>query len=336
MSLSVQPAIPRAREARLDALREEAKRTGTVAERGIAIDGAPTPREPAVGYYGLPMVKPPVWTWQIGLYFFAGGAAGMSSVLALAGLLTGQPISFVTTALTVSTAGAIVSPMLLIADLGRPRRFLHMLRVFKWRSPMSVGAWTLVAFSTCAALALIVAAGASGLGAIGLPERPLHMALFVLVPAAALSGVVLATYTGVLLGATAIPAWSAHHRLLPVHFGIVGLGSAAAIMELLGYRLAPLNAIGLAAAAVETGIGAFIELGRKGPTARALREGRPGLLLRVSGVLTGPLSFLLRLAALIPFAAASFAIGAVISRYGWIWAGRASALDPGETIASQR
>jgi hypothetical protein len=101
---------------------------------------------------------------------------------------------------------------------------------------------------------------------------------------------------------------------------------------LLGYRLTSLNAIGLAVAAMETAIGASIELSRKGPTARALHEGASGLLLRTSGLLTGPLSFLLRVAGLIPLAAGGFVIGAIVSRYGWIYAGRASALDPRETI----
>jgi hypothetical protein len=180
MSGHAQPAVPRATEARLDALREEAKRTGTVAERGIGITGGPMPREPGVAYYGQPIVKPPVWTWEIGLYLFVGGAAGMTGVLALAGLLTGQPIAFVRSALGVAVAGAIVSPLLLIADLGRPQRFLNMLRVFKWRSPMSMGAWTLVLFSTFATLAflraLLTGSGASG--------RSSEIALYALVAGA--------------------------------------------------------------------------------------------------------------------------------------------------------
>ena len=37
---------------------------------------------------------------------------------------------------------------LLILDLGRPERFFNMLRIFKPRSPMSMGAWCLTGFST--------------------------------------------------------------------------------------------------------------------------------------------------------------------------------------------
>ena len=46
---------------------------------------------------------------------------------------------------------------LLIVDLGRPMRFLHMLRVFKPTSPLSVGSYILSPFS-----ALTVAPQACG------------------------------------------------------------------------------------------------------------------------------------------------------------------------------
>src|SRR5437660_10347067 len=38
-------------------------------------------------------------------------------------------------------------PPLLIKDLGRPERFLNMLRIFKVKSPMSIGSWCLLVFS---------------------------------------------------------------------------------------------------------------------------------------------------------------------------------------------
>ena len=147
----------RVSEDRLDALREEARRTGRVADRGVTTVGGPIPREAAAvpGYYGLPIVKAPVWTWQIGLYLFVGGTAGMSAMLALVGVLT-SPFEFAR-ALGVGFAGAVISPCLLIADSGRPARFFNMLRVFKWRSAMSVGVWTLVLFSAFVGSALLMA-----------------------------------------------------------------------------------------------------------------------------------------------------------------------------------
>ena len=332
--------LPRrgASEDRLDALREEARRTGRVADRGLTIVGGPIPHDVAAvpGYYGLPIVKPPVWTWQIGLYFFVGGTAGMSAVLALVGILTRRSLDFASAALGVGLAGAVISPILLISDLGRPARFLNMLRVFKWRSAMSVGVWTLVLFSGFVGSAFILIESFGFLTLWGIPAVVPRTALLVLASGAAMSGAVLATYTGVLLGATAVPAWSAHHKLLPFHFGIIALGSAAAVLELLGFWTAALDAIGLTVSAIETGIGARIELNRSGATARALHEGASGVLLRAAGLLTGPAAFILRLLGFGPVAAVCFLLGAILSRYGWVFAGRFSAGDPEETIAAQR
>ena len=328
----------RATEDRLEGLREEARRTGHVAETGIPIVGGPIPRDAKAssGYYGQPIVKPPVWTWQIGLYLFVGGTAGMSGVIALAGLLTGQPLDFLRAALGVAFAGALISPVLLIWDLGRPARFLNMLRVFKWRSAMSMGVWTLFVFSSFAGAAFVLVEAWDFLMTVGIPPAALRGILLGLVAGAALSGVILATYTGVLLGATAVPVWSAHHRLLPFHFGIVGLGSAAGVLELLGFRIAALNAIALTAAALETGIGGWIEITRQGATTRAIHDGTPGVLLRGAALLTGPVALILRIIGRVPVAAIAFLIGAVLSRYGWLFAGRVSARDPAETIATQR
>jgi len=328
----------RATEDRLESLREEARRTGRVAETGVPIVGGPIPREAASvsGYYGQPILKPPVWTWQIGLYLFVGGTAGMSGVIALTSLLSGQSLDFVRAALGVAFAGALISPALLIWDLGRPTRFLNMLRVFKWRSAMSVGVWTLLLFGLFAGSSFVLVEAAELLVQSGVPPMAVRGMALALVAGTALSGVVLATYTGVLLGATAVPVWSAHHKLLPFHFGIVGLGSAAALLELLGFRIEALNAIGLTVAAAEAGVGLWLEIARQGATARAIHDGTPGLLMRIAGLLTGPVPLIARIFGWVPVAAVCFLIGAVTSRYGWVFAGRFSANDPEETIATQR
>jgi hypothetical protein len=325
-------------EARLDALREEAGQTGAVRDRGIAIAGGPIPPAATapVAYYGQPIVKPPVWTWQIGLYFFVGGTAGMSGVLALAGLLTGQPLAFARAALAMAFAGAVLSPALLIADLGRPARFLNMLRVFKWRSAMSMGVWTLLSFSAFAAAALLLALARPLLTRAGVSPTASGALLFVVVAGTAAFGAVLATYTGVLLGATAVPVWSSHHRLLPFHFGVVALGSASAILELLGFHMAALQGIGLTVASVETGVGAWLEITRGDAEARALAHGESGLLMRAAGLCTGPVTLVLRALGWTEVAAVCFLLGAVLSRYGWLHAGRVSARDPEETLAVQK
>src|SRR5260370_12277619 len=107
-------------------------------------------------------------------------------------------------------AAAVVAPCapLLIADLGRPDRFHHMLRIFKPLSPMNLGAWTLTGFTPIA-----VARAASHAASTGLLQGPLG-ALARLVPTrlAELTGcalgLTLAGYSGVLLAATNIPVWA--------------------------------------------------------------------------------------------------------------------------------
>src|SRR6266496_3587701 len=149
-------------EHRLDELREQARNKGVVTGRGVDIAGGPIPRKLATaspsggkpGYYGEPVVRPPVWTWEIPVYFFVGGLAGMAAVIALIGLIFHQG-DLTRTAVWIAAIGAILSPILLIMDLGRPRLFLNMLRVFKHQSPMSVGAWILFVFGGCAVPALI-------------------------------------------------------------------------------------------------------------------------------------------------------------------------------------
>src|SRR5688572_10149995 len=96
-------------------------------------------------YRDAPLLKPPVWTWEVPLYFFAGGAAGAAAVIAAVAHFGGPSFAALARdAKWVALAGALISPLLLISDLGRPSRFLNMLRVFKLQSPMSVGVWTLV------------------------------------------------------------------------------------------------------------------------------------------------------------------------------------------------
>src|SRR5262245_39133632 len=239
-------------ELRIDQLREEAWAKGVVTGRGVDVAGGPIPRKP--GYYGQPVVRPPVWTWEIPLYFFFGGIAGMSAVIALAAAIFDH-LDLARVAMWIAAiAGAVVSPILLIMDLGRPHLFLHMLRVFKHRSPMSMGAWILTAFGACTVPGLIALELHAHQVFPGALDQLLRLAAGVLIFGATIFGTLLATYTGVLIGATAIPAWFLHRNLLPIHFGTAGLGSAAAVLELLGHRIAALNFIGFYAAAVETAL----------------------------------------------------------------------------------
>src|SRR5436853_7700359 len=135
------------REQRLDEIRREAERHCKLQVVSPRPAGAPFPQaSPDTGYYGIPLLKQPPWTWEVPLYFFVGGAAGAAAVIGAIADYTGADRELVPDARWIAAAGAVISPALLIADLGRPSRFLNMLRVFKLRSPMSMGAVTLCGF----------------------------------------------------------------------------------------------------------------------------------------------------------------------------------------------
>ena len=132
-------------EQRLLELRREAELGGEVKGRGVRPRGAPFPMaSPETGYYGLPLLKQPSWTWEVPLYFFVGGAAGAAAVVGAIADYTGADRKLVRDARWIAAAGSVISPALLISDLGRPERFLNMLRVFKPRKPDVGGVWTLV------------------------------------------------------------------------------------------------------------------------------------------------------------------------------------------------
>jgi hypothetical protein len=317
-------------EERFERLRREAATSGRIERAGVRAAGGPLPATLAApGYHGRRALKPPVWTWEVPAYFFTGGLAGMSAVLALGVALAGGADALLLATLWFATVGAALSAALLILDLGRPVRFLYMLRLFKWRSPMSVGSWLLTLFGGAATGALVLAhlAGADAGWARAL--------LLVFLVPAALLGSVVATYTGVLVGATAVPAWAQHRRLLPLHFGVAGLGSAAGLTLLAGFETPALGWILVGASAVETAIGAWIELVRHGARDRALRAGGAAVLLRLGGVLAGPLALVLALAGLHLVAAVLFLAGALVTRFGWLAAGRRSAEDAVAALAHQ-
>lgn len=316
----------RAREERLDAIRRDAEQLRRVDADGVRPPGAPFPRADAEsGYYGLPLLKRPVWTWEVPVYFFVGGGAGAAAVVASAARAAGEE-DLARHARWIAAAGAVLSPPLLISDLGRPERFLNMLRVFKRRSPMSVGAWTVVAFSTAAA-----ARGFADLlerrnGEGGRPPLPVRVLENAAEAVAAATGTVMASYTGVLVGATVIPVWNRSVKVLPIHFAASGLATAVAVLELLGHRHKALNALGLAAAAAETAVGAVHETDPD-PAFEPLKRGRSGAIVRTGGVLSGPIPLLLRLLGARKAAAVSSLVGSLLTRFGWVEAGKVSADD---------
>ena len=205
--------------------------------------GVPSPQAPQAGhsYYDVSMLKPPVWEKDIAVYFFLGGlSAGAYLLSRTAERFGGGRYRDVT------RAGAFVSFLamapcapLLIADLGDPKRFLNMLRVFKPRSPMNLGAWTLTAYSGAAALAVLrewlrgdrtpeerslAANVADGVVTLVLDAAGVPLALL------------LSTYTGVLLSATSTPVWSKNPWLGAMFMSsAVGTGAAATDLALEGW-----------------------------------------------------------------------------------------------------
>jgi formate-dependent nitrite reductase membrane component NrfD len=323
-------------EERLEVLKEEAARKGKVRDCGVVPNASPFPKPAASNsYHGNPVLKPPTWTWQVPLYFFVGGVAGISTVIALVAHIVGYA-GIIRAELLVGFAGALVSAPLLIADLGRPARFLNMLRVFKPRSPMSLGAWTLSGFSSAVGLALVC----HEVILAGYGNEFLLVIEWLSESFAALSGLMLASYTSVLLGVTAIPVWSENRRLVPAVFLTGALGSAAAILELLGFLIPATQFIGMTSSAFEIVLAVTIEV-RSRYVDRPLREGVVGWLTRGGSVLAGPTALLLRIFwghnPEIRYAvAACFVAGALIARYAWIAAGRVSARDPQAVFRIQR
>ncbi len=334
--MSQMPAIPDdlQREKRIIEIRREAEMQGAVKSPGIRPSGAPFPMaSPETGYYGIPLLKRPPWTWEIPLYFFVGGAAGASAVVGAIAHYTGADRKLVRDARWIAAAGSILSPALLVSDLGRPERFLAMMRVFKPQSAMSVGVWTLLGFSGGAAAAAFAEFMKDRYGP-SLPIRVLENAG----EAASLAfGLPFSNYTGVLIGATAIPTWNQHAGDLPIHFGMSGLSASVGLLELMGHRKSrALQMLGLGAALFECWEGYRIET-RTTRASRPLKYGTSGALTRTGGMLSGPVPAFLRAVSLLSgserssklrkFAAMSAVAGSLLTRIAWIYAGHKSAED---------
>lgn len=334
------PQIPAVRipdaesEQRLAAIRQEAEFRGEVKSGGIRPAGAPFPTaSPETGYYGIPMLKEPAWTWEIPLYFFVGGAAGTAAVIGAIADYTGADRMLVRDARWIAAAGVVISPVLLILDLGKPSRFLNMLRVFKRQSAMSVGVWTLMGFSGGASLAAFAGFIRDHYGS-ALSIRLLEQAGQAV---SLLFGLPFSNYTGVLIGATAIPVWNLNAGELPIHFGASGLGAAVGMLELAGHdKSRALQGLGTGTAAIESLEGVRIEFGDQEGLS-PLKRGFSGAVVRIGGLLSGPLPLALRMASMATggktsrklrrLAALSSVAGSLITRIGWVHAGHVSARD---------
>jgi formate-dependent nitrite reductase membrane component NrfD len=281
-------------------------------------------------YYGRPIVKEPTWTWEIPTYFFTGGLAGASAVLSSAARVSGNE-KLARTALYVGAAADLVSPALLISDLGRPERFHHMLRVVKVTSPMNVGSWVLLvsggASTTAAALQL--------LGRL----KPLKTAASIV---AALAGPPLATYTGVLVADTAIPVWHDGRHELPWIFGASAAASAGAAACVFAHPrdAGPARRVAVAGVLAEGALMQAMEL-RLGTVGEVYHQGDAGKFSLAAKSLAGAGAMLLarrgrksRGAAVL--GGALVCAGELCLRWAVFKAGAQSARDPKYVVEPQR
>jgi formate-dependent nitrite reductase membrane component NrfD len=293
---------------------------GSITERGTTMES----------YYGRNIVKEPVWNPEIPYYFFTGGLAGASSVLHVAAKLAGNE-RLAKSFLYVGAAADVASPILLIKDLGRPERFLHMLRMFKVTSPMSVGSWI-----------LLVSGGASNTAAVlellGI-LKPVRLAAEAV---AALAGPPLATYTGALVANTAIPVWSEARDELPWLFGAsaaASAGAAAAIVTPTGLA-GPARRTAVAGVVAELGLMQAMEhrLGFVGEVYKQGEAGKFNKVAKASAVAGAGLLALKgkRSRAVTVAGSALVLAGELALRWSVFKAGFPSARDPRYTVLPQR
>ncbi len=221
-------------------------------------------------YYGLPIVKRPTWTWEVPVYFFTGGTAGALAALSAFARWTGRR-ELGRRSRRLALLGAAVSPALLISDLGRPQRFLNMLRVLRPTSPMSLGSWTLAGFGGVLALAELA----------DLARLPEFIA-GTLEGGPAILGPILTNYTAVLLGDTANPSWRAGRAFLPFVFSGSSLSAAGGALCCAnpGADATESRRLVLAGVAVETAAFTLMER-RLGDLARPYNSGRAGTFSRL-------------------------------------------------------
>jgi len=286
-------------------------------------------------YYGRPVIKEPVWEAQdVAAYLFMGGLAGASSVLAASAQLSGY--HRLARVAKVGALGAIsLSAAALVHDLGRPGRFVNMLRVFKPSSPMSVGSWLLAGYGPVAGAAAV--SEVTGI----LPRAGTAATL-----GAGLLGPAIATYTAALICDTAVPAWHAAYREMPYVFA----GSAASAAGGLGLLAThPADAEPARNLAI---LGATVELIAKRQLvdrlartegqslAEPYETGTTGAILRLAEFLTaGALAGAVlgrHSRAVSALAGASLLAASAMTRFGIFEAGMASARDPKYTIVPQR
>ncbi|HEX6196151.1 MAG TPA: NrfD/PsrC family molybdoenzyme membrane anchor subunit [Jiangellaceae bacterium] len=281
-------------------------------------------------YYGQPVIKPPTWkSPDVPAYFFLGGLAGASSAMAELADLTGRH-RLARVSRLVAAAGAAGGTAFLVHDLGRPERFLNMLRVFKPTSPLSMGSWVLAAFGTLSGSA----------AASDVTGRLPRLGRGAQVEAALLSPIMM-TYTAVLVSDTAVPAWHEAYRELPFLFagGSLTSGAGVGLLSVQPADAAPARVLAVGGAALEVAaerrlsrrLGALAEPYHSGSAGRWMKAGQA---LSIAGAVTAVAGRRSRVLSAV--AGAALLGGSLCTRFGVYEAGKASAKDPRYTVEPQR
>ena len=235
-------------------------------------------------YYDISLLKSPVWTPEVGTYFFLGGLS--SSAFSLARLADrfgrGRYRTLTQAGTAIAALAALPCAPLLIWDLGDRSRFHHMLRVWKPSSPMNLGSWTLTIYTLMGGIAAL-----RELLRTLRKDDPLVGGAWALDEAAGLVadgagiplGLLLAGYTGILLSTTANPLWSRNTwigALFSASAVSAGAGATRLALEVLGQEEAGADSLAkvetLARAAEAVAHAGF--LSAAGPLAAPLTEGK--------------------------------------------------------------
>ncbi|OBH58833.1 nitrite reductase [Mycobacterium colombiense] len=294
-------------------------------------------------YYGRPVVKPAPWGHEVAAYLFLGGVAGGSGLLAAGAQLTGRKTLRRNTrlcALIAVSLGAVA----LVKDLGRPERFVNMLRTVKLTSPMSIGSWILSFFS--AGIGVAAAAEVDRMTGERIPLGPLRPVLRAVEGPAGLEAAAfaapLAVYTAVLLTDTATPTWNAAYRDLPFVF-VSSASLAASGLAMITTPVAeagPARKLAVIGAAGDMISARFTEHRMDPVTREPLHHGTPGRLLSASEWLAaaGGLGALLggRHRGVAALSGLALLTASALLRFGFFEAGKESTGDPRYTIEPQK
>jgi formate-dependent nitrite reductase membrane component NrfD len=301
------------------------------------------PEAEFTSYYGRPVVKPAPWGHEVAAYLFLGGVAGGSGLLAAGAQLTGRTKLRRNTRLSALVAVAL-GAIALVMDLGRPERFVNMMRTVKLTSPMSLGSWILSSFS--AGIGVAAASEVDRMTGERLPLGPLRSALRAVEGPAGLEAALfappLAVYTAVLLADTATPTWNAAHEDLPFVF----VSSASLAASGLAMITTPVSEAGPARKLAVLGVlgdlvaTKLMERRMDPVVAEPLHHGNPGRMLRWSErlVIAGGLGTLIggRNRGIAVVSGLALATASALTRFGVFEAGKESTRDPRYTIEPQK